>query len=122
MASKLGDILQAEFDAGRRHRVRLISQGELGAFVPATNCHDNAASYVAMNPGYEIIQGWIADTMRFTRHSVVKNRETGELVCVTFGPTHKQVGPFIIHDSSWIDRPYQALDNQVSPRAVPDGA
>jgi hypothetical protein len=122
MASKLGDILQAEFDAGRRHRVRLAGQGELGEFAPGTNCHDNAASYAAINPEYEVIQGWIADTMRFTRHSVVKNRETGELVCVTFGSTRKHVGPFIVHDDAWIDRPYKALDNQISPRAIPDGA
>jgi hypothetical protein len=109
-------VLQAEFESNRSHKLHLASQDELGAFIPGENCHENARRYVADHPGYEVVQGWIADYGIFTKHSVVRDQKTGDLVCVTFGPTDKYVGPFIIHRNSWTIGPFDALDNQVSPQ------
>lgn len=52
--------------------------------MPPGECHVNAWWYASQNPAlYEAAHGWVAYPEAYVRHSVVKERSTGNYICIT---------------------------------------
>lgn len=92
----------------RVEKLHFALPAELGGLAPQmSHCHDNARRFCERNPGYEVVEGWIVQSVSASgtyliRHSVVSD-PAGNLTCVTLAASgqHEMAGPFVRHDPKW---------------------
>lgn len=60
-----------------------------------SKCHSNVDRWVAENPGYVAVRGWLVMSYRYERHSVVRTPH-GELIDITLASPYR----FLEHPGS----------------------